>query len=360
MRVRTTGKPRHRPGTPAVRLAVAGAVALLALVGAGPAASAAEGQPTAVNGTMAQPQAPKDGLAGGAAPAFWEGRGDLYSTGLAKHPSYYQAFDLNDGAAGYLTQTLQNIRSGAVITLRWDDSPNRYEGNTAQRRYEVSATGGTAKEFTTLSGTTVGTPWRNTNTYRFTASGDNPILRFTSLETGALGALVSNVRVDQDSAPTDTPAPAVPTAGTPAPERPAIPSGDKPPVADSDACVPFVDGSLPDGCTAQTANQQAIDACPPGSAPCVAKYATDGTATKQDTASTSALVNSIVNKDRYSDPKTAAGQMCAISAQHTGAYRPDQYEYDPRTWNCRPGLSDQDGEQTRPTPGGTLTPLPTP
>ncbi len=92
----------------------------------------------------------------------------------------------------------------------------------------------------------------------------------------------------------------------------------------------------------------------------MAKYATDGAATKQDTASTSALVSAIVNKDRYSDPKTAAGQMCAISAQHTGAYRPDQYEYDPRTWNCRPGLSDQDGEQTRPTPGGTLTPLPTP
>ncbi len=360
MQVRITGKPLHRLRTFAVRRSVVGTVAVLALLGAAPTASAAQEQPTALNGTMAQPQAPKNDLAGGTAPAFWEGRGDLYSSGLAKHPSYYQAFDLNDGSTGYLTQTLQNIRSGAVVTVRWDDSPNRYGNDTAQRRYEVSAAGGAAAEFTTLSGTTVGTPWRNTNTYRFTASGDNPILRFTSLETGVLGALVSNVRIDQEAATTGTPAPAVPTAGTPAPERPAIPSGDKPPVADSDACVPFADGSLPDGCTAQSANQQAIDACPPGSAPCVAQYATDGAATKQDTASTSALVNAIVNKDRYSDPKTAAAQMCAISAQHTGAYRPDQYEYDPRTWNCRPGLSDQDGEQTRPTPGGTLTPLPTP
>ncbi|MCM2389652.1 hypothetical protein [Streptomyces albipurpureus] len=338
--------------------AAVGSAAVLGLFGLGTPALAADGQPTTLNGTMAQPSVATGGFQT-RAPDFWEGSGDLYGSGLAKHPRHLQAFDLNPATTGFLRQTLQNIKAGSVVTVRWDDSPNQYDAAApATGRYNVSASGGATQELNTLPRTTVGTPWRFTNSYTFTAGTENPVLTFTSLDTGIYGAVVADVRIDQTSAAADTPNPAKPTTNTPDPSRPPIPSGDKPPVGNSNTCVPFSDGSLPTGCVEQTENQQAIDECPPGNASCVAKYATDGAATKQDTAYTAGLVDGIVNKDRYSSPQNAAQQMCGISTQHTSAYTQDQYEYVPGTWNCKGGLSNQDGEQIRPTPGGTLTQLP--
>ncbi|WP_327130093.1 hypothetical protein OG311_00645 [Streptomyces sp. NBC_01343] len=318
----------------------------------------ADDLPTTVNGVMAQPSVAAGGLLT-RAPDFWEGSGDLYGSGLAKHPRNLQAFDLNPGTTGFLRQTLQNIKAGSSVTVRWDDSPNQYDAAApATRRYNISAPGGATQELVTLPRTTVGTPWRFTNSYTFTASTDNPVLTFTSLDTGIYGAVIADVRIDQNAATTDTPNPETPTTNTPDPSRPPIPSGDRPPVGNANTCVPFSDGSMPTGCTEQTENQQAIDDCPPGDAACVAKYATDGAATKQDTAYTSGIVDGVVNKDRYSSPANAAQQMCGIYSTHTSTYTQDQYEYVPQTWNCKGGLSSQDGEQTRPTPTGTLTQLP--
>ncbi|WP_432066199.1 hypothetical protein [Streptomyces sp. C10-9-1] len=338
---------------------VAMASMALGLPAAGTPALAANGQPTALNGTMATPSRAPGGFAT-AAPDFWEASGDHYGRTLAKHPSAFQAFDLNASSPGFLRQTLQNITAGSEVTVRWDDSPNQYDAVAPdQRSYRVEAAGGTPRDFTTLPRTTVGTPWRFTNAYTFTASTDNPVLSFTSLDDGIYGAVITHVRVDPSLSTTPgTPTPGAPTANEPDPGRPEIPSGERPPVGNANTCVEFSDGSLPTGCVEQTANQQAIDACPPGDAACVAKYATDGAQTKQDAAHTAGLVSGIVNKDRYSTPLNAALQMCKIGGQHTSVYTPDQYEFVPATSNCLLDLSDEDGEQTRPTPTGQLTELP--
>ncbi|MFG2640357.1 hypothetical protein ACGFYP_05210 [Streptomyces sp. NPDC048370] len=142
----------------------------------------------------------------------------------------------------------------------------------------------------------------------------------------------------------------------PSMDMPGYPKGDQPPVKNSDPCSK--DSKNPSGCGAREGNQKEIEACPPGQAGCLAKYATDGQATRTDLNSTAAFVDELANKDRYASPHQAAAQMCGIFSQHIHFYRPDQYQFQPTTHNCLPGLSGQDHEHPTVTPVGTLTRLP--
>ncbi|WP_318209257.1 MULTISPECIES: hypothetical protein [unclassified Streptomyces] len=153
--------------------------------------------------------------------------------------------------------------------------------------------------------------------------------------------------------------PATTLPGDPSPpsmDMPGYPQGDQPDVKISDPCA---DGSKnPAGCGAREGIQKEIEDCPPGKAGCLAKYATDGEATRTDLNSTANFVNTLANKDRYASPRGAAAQMCGIFSQLVSFYRADQYEFPPTTANCLQGLSGDDQEHATVTPVGTLTRLP--
>ncbi|MGA5198753.1 hypothetical protein [Streptomyces exfoliatus] len=137
---------------------------------------------------------------------------------------------------------------------------------------------------------------------------------------------------------------------------PDSPPGEQPEVKNSDPCGDG--GTNPSGCGAREGNQKEIEDCPPGSAGCLAKYATDGAATQTDLKSTATFVDVLANKDRFASPQQASAQMCGIFSQHVSSYGPDQYQFRPTTSNCLPGQSAQDNEQATVTPVGTLTRLP--
>ncbi|MEU2549096.1 hypothetical protein ABZ618_27290 [Streptomyces roseolus] len=139
-------------------------------------------------------------------------------------------------------------------------------------------------------------------------------------------------------------------------DPPAYPEGDQPDVKQSDPCA---DGTTnPAGCGARQGNQEEIEDCPPGTAGCLARYATNGQATRTDLKSTATFVEELANKDRYASPQQATAQMCDIFSQIVSFYGPDQYQFQPTTHNCLPGQSGQDHENATVTPVGTLTTLP--
>ncbi|MEV4950050.1 hypothetical protein [Streptomyces sp. NPDC053755] len=150
-----------------------------------------------------------------------------------------------------------------------------------------------------------------------------------------------------------------PEPGDPSPpsmDMPASPPGEQPEVQNSDPCG--AGGTNPSGCGAREGNQKEIEDCPPGTAGCLAKYATDGQATQTDLTSTATFVDMLANKDRFASPQQASAQMCGIFSQHISFYGPDQYQFQPTTSNCLSGQSAEDNEQPTVTPVGTLTRLP--
>ncbi|MGA4837443.1 hypothetical protein [Streptomyces sp. G45] len=139
-------------------------------------------------------------------------------------------------------------------------------------------------------------------------------------------------------------------------DMPPYPKGDQPKVKQSDPCA---DGTTnPAGCDARKGNQDEIEDCPPGTAGCLARYATNGEATQTDLKSTATFVDELANKDRFASPEQASAQMCGIFSQHISFYQADQYQFPPTTHNCLPGQSGQDNENPTVTPVGTLTRLP--
>ncbi|MFF5970295.1 hypothetical protein ACFY7C_02100 [Streptomyces sp. NPDC012769] len=324
-------------------------VGILALTGSGLCCvtADADSRNAVTNGDLARP-AVSAGSSVRQAPESWNGTGDLYAANLAKHPGELQAFDLNADAAGTLSQTLTGVKQGSAVTVYWSDAPHVDDPAGTTRRYRVEADGATAKEVTTLAAAQGSVAWRTGNSYRFTADRDDPVLRFTSQETGERGALVSGVRAPSTAAAPD------PTR--PAGEMPPQPGLQKPALENADPCNEG--GSTPSGCAEHTGNQTEIAACSPKAAGCLDTYATTGQATRQDLGATSTMVEKHANKDRQASPHQAAGPMCGIFAQHTGRDRPDQYEYRPTTHNCAVELPGQDLEQPVDTPQATLTRLP--
>ncbi|MER7730220.1 hypothetical protein ABTX80_04995 [Streptomyces erythrochromogenes] len=212
-----------------------GASAAQASVAVPPARAAAPVPVTVLNGDFAQPAF--TGVNTGANPYAWS-VGSTSGTGTAGgvwrwnaatggHPDGLTAAMLRlPGEATYgLKQRLRGVRSGARVTVTYDESPSVSNYCTAAaleqgQTYTVQGEGGALTDRTTLP-TTEKLPsnywkpaWRTGLTLDFTAGANEPLLTFTSTvpaaqnNNGYCGPLITNVRVTQEPPPVDKTVPA--------------------------------------------------------------------------------------------------------------------------------------------------------
>lgn len=312
-------------------LALGPAVCAVGLLAPQPAAA---GQGRLVNGAFSLPDAGTGYLS--RPPTGWSGSVDLLSGTVSEHPDGYQAVDLNQGAKGYLKQNLRGVDKGDTVTVVWDDSPNPYGHSvTTAQKYQVRGEGGEAKTFTTLAPANAGNDWQfGRASYTFTADRQDPVLTYTSMEDGALGAVVAHLRMT--------------TAG---PAQSADPCAGGPGRPDS---------AKPPACAALAGNQKKIEDCDEGSSGCLGRVATDGANTVADQGAVQQNVAAAFNKKRQTSPRDATALACALTEPLVAPPGPDQYVFDPQTLNCRDSaaLSADDGQRPAVVPGGVLSTLP--
>ncbi|MFD8019736.1 hypothetical protein ACFV6G_04830 [Streptomyces lavendulae] len=207
-----------------------------------PARAAAPVPVTVLNGDFAQPAF--TGVNTSANPYAWSvgstsGTGTTggvwrWNAATGGHPGGLTAAMLRlPGEASYgLKQRLRAVRSGAQVTVTYDESPSVSNSCTAAalengQTYTVQGEGGPLTSQTTLP-TTEKLPtnywkpaWRTGVTLTFTAVADEPLLTFTSTvpaaqnASGNCGPLVTNVRVTQEPPPVDK---TIPVGALPASE----------------------------------------------------------------------------------------------------------------------------------------------
>ncbi|MFE2853898.1 hypothetical protein ACFXJO_22565 [Streptomyces lavendulae] len=207
-----------------------------------PARAAAPVPVTVLNGDFAQPAF--TGVNTSANPYAWSvgstsGTGTTggvwrWNAATGGHPGGLTAAMLRlPGEASYgLKQRLRAVRSGAQVTVTYDESPSVSNSCTAAalengQTYTVQGEGGPLTSQTTLP-TTEKLPtnywkpaWRTGVTLTFTAAANEPLLTFTSTvpaaqnASGNCGPLVTNVRVTQEPPPVDK---TIPVGALPASE----------------------------------------------------------------------------------------------------------------------------------------------
>ncbi|WP_051779042.1 hypothetical protein [Streptomyces sp. NRRL S-241] len=207
----------------------------LAYAAVPPAGAAAPVPVTVLNGDFAQPAF--TGVNTSANPHAWS-VGSTAGTGTTAgvwrwdattggHPGGLTAAMLRlPGEAAYgLKQRLRGVRSGARVTVTYDESPSVSNYCTAAaleqgQTYTVQGEGGTLADRTTLP-TTEKLPsnywkpaWRTGVTLTFTAGANEPLLTFTSTvpaaqnNSGYCGPLITNVRATHEPPPVDKTIPA--------------------------------------------------------------------------------------------------------------------------------------------------------
>ncbi|WP_329095936.1 hypothetical protein [Streptomyces sp. NBC_01439] len=204
---------------------------------AAPAAapSAAPVPVTVLNGDFAQPAF--TGVNTGANPYAWSvgstsGTGTTggvwrWNAATGGHPDGLTAamLRLPTEATYGLKQRLRGVRTGARVTVTYDESPSVSNSCTAAaleqgQTYSVQGEGGPLTDRTTLP-TTEKLPsnywksaWRTGVTLAFTAGANEPLLTFVSTvpaaqnASGNCGPLITNVRVTQEPPPVDKTIPA--------------------------------------------------------------------------------------------------------------------------------------------------------
>ncbi|MEV7526517.1 hypothetical protein [Streptomyces sp. NPDC091371] len=214
----------------------------LAQAAASSAVAAAPVPVTVLNGDFAEPAF--TGVNTGVNPYAWSvgstaGAGTTASVwrwdaATGGHPASLTAAMLrlpNEATHG-LKQRLRGVRSGARVTVTYDESPSVSNGCTpaalAQgQTYSVQGEGGALTSRTTLP-TTERLPtnfwksaWRTGVALTFTAGANEPLLTFTSAvpaaqnNNGNCGPLITNVRATQEPPPVDK---AIPAGALPASE----------------------------------------------------------------------------------------------------------------------------------------------
>ncbi|MFE2142656.1 hypothetical protein ACFXA3_13070 [Streptomyces sp. NPDC059456] len=199
-----------------------------------PARAAAPVTVTVLNGDFAQPAFTSVNTS--ANPHAWSvgstsGTGTTggvwrWNAATAGHPAGLTAamLRLPGEAANGLKQRLREVRTGAKVTVTYDESPSVSSSCTAAalekgQTYTVQGEGGALTDQTTLpttekSGTYWKPAWRTGVTLTFTAAANEPLLTFTSTvpaaqnASGNCGPLITNVRATQEPPPVDKTIPA--------------------------------------------------------------------------------------------------------------------------------------------------------
>ncbi|MFJ5880072.1 hypothetical protein [Kitasatospora cineracea] len=291
----------------AITLSSACALALAAPAGAEDTAPA-----TVPNGTFASPQVPSgstwvSGIEG------WTGEGYLASAARAGHPRGFQAATLNYASKRLsITTRLSDVRSGATVTLSWDDNPDTcVSAGTAGRPYTVTVAAGTAQPGAFTTNPATGKPnWYLGRSYSFTAAEDTPRVTFGSTDTTNVGCgfLIANVSAKQ-TAPTGPP-PGASAAADPC-------AGDS---ADSPECKDVGKAK------ADIAN------CPATSRDCLSSVAGDGQQTNDGIAKQTTAVQDFNDIPRDESPDAAAQHLCPQSNALTDGLPPEYMVIPPSQW----------------------------
>ncbi|MEU9161177.1 hypothetical protein AB0D29_13015 [Streptomyces sp. NPDC048424] len=199
-----------------------------------PARAAAPVPVTVLNGDFAQPAF--TAAYTGVNPYAWSvgstaGTGTTtgvyrWNAATSGHPDGLTAASLRfPNAAHGLKQRLRGVRSGARVTVTYDESPGVINTCTAAalaegQTYTIEGEGGPLTSGTTLP-TTEKLPsnywkpaWRTNVTYSFTANANEPLITFTSSvpnaqnASGNCGPMITNVRATQEPPPVDKTIPA--------------------------------------------------------------------------------------------------------------------------------------------------------
>ncbi|MER5867051.1 hypothetical protein [Kitasatospora sp. NPDC002040] len=290
--------------TPRARIlaiTLSSAIALVAPTSAG----AEDTQPAVVvNGTFSSPTVPSDkqfesGIDG------WTGSGRISAT-RAAHRLGIQAAYIGSNS---LSTRLRGVRTGATVTLSWDDSPDTcVKQGVANRTYAISVAGPANSPGAFTTNPSAGrTDWFIGRTYSFTAAEDAPQITFssTATETAGCPALIANVAAQQ-------------TAPPPAPPKQNDPCAGE--AADSPACKDVA------------ADKEKIDKCPPTDRDCLAGVAGDGKAEKDGIAKETQAVDDFGKIPREQDPNTAAAELCALPNALTSDLKPGDAVVPPSEW----------------------------
>ncbi|MFE3106082.1 hypothetical protein ACFXKJ_35720 [Kitasatospora indigofera] len=288
--------------------ALGGAIAVAAPVPAG----AEDTEPAVVvNGTFSSPTVPA-GQSFGSTVDGWNGTG-LASATRAEHPKNLQAALTARGSAAVpLSTRLRGVRSGATVTLTWDDNPDKCVAQgVAKRPYTVTVAG----EANTPGAFTTNEPngkanWFLGRTYSFTAAEDAPQITFTSTatENPGCGPLITNVAAKQTAPPLGSPQSS----------------------ASSDPCAG--DGASSPQCKDVAAGKDQISKCPPTDRDCLAGVAGKGEKENAGIDKETQAVEDFGKVPRDQDPNTAAADLCALPNALTAEVSPGDAVVPPSDW----------------------------
>ncbi|MFD0264089.1 hypothetical protein ACFVH7_38155 [Kitasatospora indigofera] len=288
--------------------ALGGAIAVAAPVPAG----AEDTEPVVVvNGTFSSPTVPA-GQSFGSTVDGWNGTG-LASATRAEHPKNLQAALTARGSAAVpLSTRLRGVRSGATVTLTWDDNPDKCVAQgVAKRPYTVTVAG----EANTPGAFTTNEPngkanWFLGRTYSFTAAEDAPQITFTSTatENPGCGPLITNVAAKQTAPPLGSPQSS----------------------ASSDPCAG--DAASTPQCKDVAAGKDQISKCPPTDRDCLAGVAGKGEKENAGIDKETQAVEDFGKVPRDQDPNTAAADLCALPNALTAEVSPGDAVVPPSDW----------------------------
>ncbi|MEE1828536.1 hypothetical protein PUR61_41175 [Streptomyces sp. BE20] len=276
---------------------------------AAPAPAGAEDTEPAVvvNGTFSSPTVPSNepfasGIDG------WTGGGRVSATRAAHRLGIQAAYV----PTGSIRTRLRGVRTGATVTLSWDDSPDACAAaGLANRTYTISVAGTANSPGAFTTNPSAGrTDWFLGRTYSFTAAEDAPQITFTgtSTERPNCTPLITNVAAKQTAPPLDSP---------PTPQQ-------------NDPCAGEA-ASSPQ-CSSVADNKGEIDKCPPSNKECLASVAGDGKAEKDGIAKETQAVEDFGKIPRDQDPNTAASQLCALPNALTADVKPGDAVVPPSDW----------------------------
>ncbi|WP_441247806.1 hypothetical protein [Kitasatospora sp. McL0602] len=234
----------------------------------------------------------------------WTGGGRATAT-RAAHPQGLQAAGL--GWNGAISTRLRGVRSGATVTLSWDDNPDGCvaEGS-AKRQYTVTVAGAANQPGLLATNTPTGkTNWFIGRSYSFTAAEDSPQLTFTAgsgENISGCPVLITNVSARQTA----------------------------PPPKQNDPCAG--ESASSPACKDVAADKEKIDKCPPTDRDCLAGVAGDGKAEKDGIAKETQAVDDFGKVPREQDPNTAASELCTLPNALTSGLKPGDAVVPPSEW----------------------------
>ncbi|WP_033220257.1 hypothetical protein [Kitasatospora phosalacinea] len=273
-------------------------------------AGAEDTEPVTVpNGTFASPAVPPDKTHVTGADG-WSGA-LVMSAAWADHPRGYQGGLLAlAGSTEPLSTRLPNVRTGATVTLGWDDSPNSCVSSGGGRPYTVKVAGpANAPGSFTTNVPTGKTNWYLGRTYSFTAAEDRPQVTF--IFDGATASptcrpMITDVRAKQTAPPLT------------------------PPKGGSDPCEG--DAANTPECKDLGDAEGEIDKCPATSRECLGSVAGDGKQTNDGIDQQTTAVKDFGDIPREESPEAAAQDLCPLSNALTEGVPPEYMVVPPSQW----------------------------